>query len=68
MPLILPRQGTFRGLALRLSARRVDGTPAFQAAPEMDRSEWTLIAGLSLSLGVPLAYISADDDPASIRR
>lgn len=68
VPLVLPQRGTFRGLALRLSARRVDGTSTFQSAPEVDRSEWTLIAALSLSLGVPLAFISSDEDPASIRR
>lgn len=54
LPLLLPTRtsGAFRGLALRLGARRVDATPGFASTPDMrDRSGWLITAGLTASLG-----------------
>ena len=52
LPLLLPShtEGAFESIGLRLAARRIDATPAFQGAPEVDRSEWTLMATLAFNL------------------
>lgn len=67
VPLVLPSrtQGAFRGLALRLMARRGDATPGYRAAPEeRDLSHWTIGATLGASFGVG---VRASDEPARYR-
>ncbi len=60
IPLLLPSttQGTFQSIALRLGARRVDATAAFQGTPEVDRSEWTVSAALSFAFAARLGSAS----------
>ncbi len=54
LPLMLPThtRGTFRGISLRLGARRIDATRSFAGTPDdVDRSGWLLTAGLTATLG-----------------
>lgn len=60
IPLLLPSKtrGTFQSISLRLGARRVDATAAFQGTPEVDRSEWTVGAALSFAFAARLGAAS----------
>ncbi|MAQ19826.1 MAG: hypothetical protein CMN30_34115 [Sandaracinus sp.] len=67
LPLLMPSRtsGTFQSIALRLAARRIDGTPSFRATPDQDRSEWTLMATLSFALSARAGI--ADWEPVRYR-
>jgi len=60
IPLLLPSKtrGAFQSIALRLGARRVDATAAFQGTPVVDRSEWTVSAALSFAFAARLGSAS----------
>jgi hypothetical protein len=60
VPLLLPSKtrGTFQSIALRLGARRIDATAAFQGTPTEDRSEWTVSAALSFAFAARLGAAS----------
>ena len=67
LPLLMPSRtrGTFQSIALRLAARRIDGTSSFQDTPVADRSEWSLLATLAFALSAHIGI--ADWEPARYR-
>ena len=52
LPLVLSRPGPFDGLGLRIAARRIAPSNAFAPAPESQRGHFSVMATLSLHLGV----------------
>ena len=52
VPLVLSRPGSFDGLGLRLAARRIAPSNAFAPTPEGQSGHFSIMATLSLHLGV----------------
>ncbi|MFK7999793.1 MAG: hypothetical protein AB8H86_09355 [Polyangiales bacterium] len=52
VPLALSRPGPFDGLGLRIAARRIAPSNAFAPAPEIQSGHFSIMATLSLHLGV----------------